>query len=37
VYAATVGTETWTRLDNVSFRSTPGAATTGTVCVAPGG
>jgi len=37
LYAATLGTETWTRLDNVSFRHTPGAATTGTVCVAPGG
>ena len=37
VYAATVGTEQWTRLDDVSFRRTPGIAIAGTECVEPGG
>jgi hypothetical protein len=36
VYAATVGTETWTQLDNVSLRRTPGSATSGTAGAEPG-
>jgi glucose/arabinose dehydrogenase len=37
IYGATTGTEQWTRVDDVSFRRTPGAATAGTTCVEPGG
>jgi hypothetical protein len=37
VYAATVGTEQWTRLDNVSLRRTPGQSVVGTECIEPGG
>ena len=36
IYAATVGDETWTRLDNASLRKTPGAAIPGTECFDPG-
>jgi hypothetical protein len=35
-YAATVGTETWSRLDNVSLRKTASAAIVGTECGEPG-
>lgn len=35
IYAATVGNETWMRLDNVSLRRTPGAAIGGADCVEP--
>jgi hypothetical protein len=35
-YAATPGYETWTGIDDVSLRSTPGAPTTGTNCNEPG-
>jgi hypothetical protein len=34
-YAATIGPEGWTLLDNVTFRRTPGVATTGADCVEP--
>jgi len=37
IYAATVGNETFTRLDNVSLRKTPSAAITGTDCLEPSG
>jgi hypothetical protein len=33
VYGANVNTDQWIRLDNASFRKTPGAATSGTNCV----
>ena len=36
IYAATVGNEQWTRLDNVSFRKTPSAPIAGTDCYEPG-
>ena len=36
IYDAIVGPASWTRLDNVSFRRTPGVATTGTECLEPG-
>jgi len=36
IYAASVGDETWTRLDNVMLRKTPGGDTSGTNCVEPG-
>ena len=35
VYAATVGPDQWTRLDNVTWRRTPAAAISGTDCVEP--
>jgi hypothetical protein len=35
VYAATVGPEPWTRLDNVTFQRTPAMAVTGTECIGP--
>jgi hypothetical protein len=35
-YPSTVGLHQWMRLDNVSFRSTPGAAVLGTGCYEPG-
>ena len=35
VYAATVGPDQWTRLDNVTLRATPSAAVSGTDCVEP--
>jgi GT2 family glycosyltransferase/subtilisin-like proprotein convertase family protein len=35
IYAATVGGDTWTRLDNVSLRKTPGNAIAGTDCQEP--
>ena len=35
VYAATVGTEPWTRLDGVTFQRTPGSAALGTECIEP--
>jgi hypothetical protein len=34
-YAATVGTEGWSLLDNVTLQRTPGLATTGAECVEP--
>jgi len=37
IYAATTGPDTFTRLDNVSLRKTPGAPTAGTDCVEAGG
>jgi hypothetical protein len=37
IYAATAGNETWTRLDNVSVKKTPGAPTAGANCIEPGG
>jgi Tol biopolymer transport system component len=36
VYAATIGPETWTRLDNVSLRRTSGSPVSGTNCSEPG-
>lgn len=36
-YAATVGAEQWTRLDNVTYQRTPGSAIVGTECVEPSG
>jgi hypothetical protein len=36
VYAASVGDETWTRLDDVSLKRTPGSTTTGSDCGEPG-
>jgi hypothetical protein len=36
VYPATVGAEQWIRLDNVSFKRTPGAMIVGTECLEPG-
>ena len=36
VYAASVGTQQWTRLDNVSMMTTPGSPTAGTDCGEPG-
>jgi hypothetical protein len=36
IYAASVGTEQWMRLDNVSLKKTPGAITAGTECFEPG-
>jgi hypothetical protein len=36
VYGATIGAETWTRLDNVSLRRTSGASVSGTNCFEPG-
>ncbi len=35
VYAATVGNDTWTRLDNVTLARTPGTPMLGTECVEP--
>lgn len=35
VYAATVGTDQWARLDNVTFRQTPGQVVFGTECLEP--
>jgi hypothetical protein len=35
VYAATIGTEQWIRLDDVTLQRTPGAATPGTSCIEP--
>jgi len=35
-YAATVGPEQWTRLDNVTLRQTPAGPASGTECVEPG-
>jgi uncharacterized delta-60 repeat protein len=35
IYAASVGSQTWTRIDNVTFRRTPGTAIVGTECVEP--
>jgi hypothetical protein len=35
VYAATIGTDEWIRLDNVSLRRTPAASTAGTTCLEP--
>jgi hypothetical protein len=35
IYAATVGNDTWTRLDNVSLRQTQGTQTQGTDCIEP--
>jgi hypothetical protein len=35
-YPSTVGLHQWMRLDNVSFRSTPGATVVGTGCYEPG-
>jgi hypothetical protein len=37
VYAASVGTEQWTRLDNASLKVTPGKQTFGADCGEPGG
>jgi hypothetical protein len=37
VYAATVGTDQWIRLDNVSVQRTPGTAPMGTECLEPAG
>ncbi len=37
VYPATVGAEQWIRLDNATFRRTPGTPTVGTECIEPGG
>jgi len=37
IYSATVGDDTWMRLDNVSLRKTPGAPAMGTTCVELGG
>jgi hypothetical protein len=34
-YAATVGTESWIRLDDVTFRRTPAALVEGTTCIEP--
>jgi len=36
VYPATVGAESWIRLDNVTFQRTPSRAIVGTECVEPG-
>jgi hypothetical protein len=36
-YAATVGVDGWTRLDNSTLRRTPSAVITGSECVEPGG
>jgi hypothetical protein len=36
IYDAIVGPASWTRLDNVSLRRTPGVATAGTECIEPG-
>ena len=36
IYAASVGDQPWTRLDNVSLKRTPGAVTIGTDCGEPG-
>jgi hypothetical protein len=35
LYGATVGNETWTRLDNVTLTRTPGTAMLGTECIEP--
>ena len=35
IYAASVGLQEWTRVDNVTFRRTPGTAIAGTECVEP--
>ena len=35
VYAASVGPDQWSRLDNVTFRSTPATVVSGTDCVEP--
>ena len=35
VYPATTGLHEWIRLDNVTFRTTPGSVITGTECVEP--
>jgi uncharacterized delta-60 repeat protein len=35
IYAASVGAQTWTRVDNVTFRRTPSTAIVGTECVEP--
>jgi hypothetical protein len=37
MYAATIGTDQWIRLDNVTMRRTPGSAALGTECIEPGG
>jgi hypothetical protein len=37
VYPATTGAEQWIRLDNVTFRATPGTVISGTECVEPAG
>jgi Tol biopolymer transport system component len=36
IYPATVGTDQWIRLDNVSLQVTPAASTDGTNCLEPG-
>ncbi len=36
VYPATTGADQWIRLDNATFRRTPGSATVGTECREPG-
>ena len=35
VYPATTGPDQWIRLDNVTFRTTPGTVITGTECIEP--
>jgi hypothetical protein len=35
LYNASVGPQTWTRVDNVTWRTTPGAAVFGTQCIEP--
>jgi glucose/arabinose dehydrogenase len=35
IYPATVGTDEWIRLDNVTFRQTPGQPVGGTQCIEP--
>jgi hypothetical protein len=35
VYPATIGAESWIRVDDVSLRRTPGTATLGSECIEP--
>ena len=35
IYGGTVGTNTWTRVDNVTFKRTPAASVFGTTCIEP--